>query len=127
MQKAFFYGEGKKEWGVYVEAKKVVIHCRNCQEQMTIDFATDHFSSEIQIMNGKKQQKRTFIKKCPSCAAINQVTSDNKEEWGNRKGPNVKLFMFSGIFSCLTFVMLGLLFFYFAFKGFGFVINWLFN
>lgn len=108
-----------------MEAKKVTLNCRNCHEEMTIDFATDHFSSEIQIMNGKKQQKRTFMKKCPSCATINTVTSENKQEWGNRKGPNVKLFMFSGLFSCLTFVVLSLLFLYFAFKGLGFVMEWI--
>ncbi|MGN7476356.1 redox protein [Solibacillus silvestris] len=110
-----------------MEPKKVDINCRNCHEQMTIDFATDNFSSEIQLLNGKKQQKRTYIKKCPYCETINHITSNKKEEWGNRKGPNIKLFLFSGMFSCLAFAVIGLLFIYFAFKGFGFVVDWLFN
>lgn len=110
-----------------MEAKKANVNCSNCQEPFIIDFATDQFSSEIQIFNGKKQRKRTYIKKCPHCDTINYVMSDKKEEWGNRKGPNIKLFLFSGIFSCLGFVVLGILFLYFAFKGFGFVFDWLFN
>lgn len=110
-----------------MDGKIVEIHCRNCQEQMTIDFSADNFSSEIQIFNGKKQQKRTYSKKCPYCQTINSVTSDKKEEWGNRKGPNIKLFLFSGIFSCLGIIVIGLLFLYFAFKGFGFVVDWLIN
>lgn len=106
-----------------METKKVILDCRNCHEEMTIDFAKAHFSSEIQMMNGKKQQKRTFIKECPHCETINTVTSEVKEEWGNRKGPNLKLFLFSGLFSCLSFVVISILFIYFAFKGFGFVIE----
>ena len=43
-----------------MEAKKVTITCKNCGQQMDVDFNTAHFSSEIQIMNGKKRQKRTY-------------------------------------------------------------------
>ena len=110
-----------------MEAKKVEVNCSSCHEPLTIDFATDNFSSEIQIFNGKKQQKRTYLKECPHCETINYVMSDKKEEWGKRKGPNIKLFLFSGIFSCFGIVVLVLLFMYFAFKGFGFVFDWLFN
>lgn len=110
-----------------MEGKKVEMECRNCHERMTIDYSTDRFSTQIQIFNGKKQQKRTYIKECPHCHTINSVTSEKKEEWGNRKGPNFKLFMFSGLFGCIGFIVIGILLLYFAFKGFGFVVDWLFN
>lgn len=110
-----------------METKKVTITCENCGQQMEVDFNTAHFSSEIQIMNGKKQQKRTYIEHCPECHTINTVTSENKEEWGNRKGPNVKFFMFSGVFSCLLTIILAIVVAYFAFKGLGIVIDWIFG
>ena len=110
-----------------MEARKVEVNCSNCHELLTVDFATDNFSSEILIFNGKKQQRRTYLKECPHCETINYVMSDKKEEWGKRKGPNIKLFLFSGMFSCLGIVVLGFLFLYFAFQGFGVVFDWLFN
>ncbi|MEK4629139.1 MAG: redox protein [Solibacillus sp.] len=110
-----------------MEAKKVTVTCKNCGEDVLIDFNTVNFSTEIQVMNGKKQQKRTYIEHCPHCHAINTITSENKEDWGNRKGPNIKFFLFSGFFSCLTVIILGILAIYFAFKGFGFIMDWLFN
>lgn len=110
-----------------MEAKKVTITCENCGKLMEVDFNTAHFSSEIQIMNGKKQQNRTYIEHCPECHAINTVKSNNKEEWGNRKGPNIKFFMFSGMFSCLLTIILAIVVAYFAFKGLGIVIDWIFG
>lgn len=110
-----------------MDSKKVEIDCINCHERLTIDFSIDSFSSQIQIFNGRKQQKRTYIKECPNCHTVNSVTSDKKEEWGNRKGPNIKLFMFSGLFGCLGFIVVGLLFLYFALTGFVYVVDWLFN
>lgn len=62
-----------------MEAKKITLDCRHCREEMIIDFATEHFSSENQIINGKKQQKRTFVKKCPHCETINTVSSNKKK------------------------------------------------
>ncbi|MEG0472527.1 MAG: redox protein [Solibacillus sp.] len=109
------------------EAKKVTISCENCGEEMTIDFEQAKFSSALQILNGKKQQSRTFMENCPHCETINTVTSENKIEWGKRKGPNVKLIMYSGLFSCLTILILGIAAIYFGFKGLQFVIDWLLN
>ena len=110
-----------------MEAKKVTITCKNCGQQMDVDFNTAHFSSEIQIMNGKKRQKRTYIAPCPECQTINTVTSENKEDWGKRKGPNIKYFMFSGMFSCLLMILFAIVVAYFAFKGLGMVIDWIFG
>ena len=110
-----------------MEARKEVIECRNCHEKMTVDFATANFATEVRVMNGKKSETRTYLKKCPNCEAINKVTSDNKADWGKRKGPNVKMFMFSGLFGCLLFIVLGVFALYFAFKGLGIVFDWLFS
>ena len=110
-----------------MEGKKVSLPCKNCGEEMVIDFETANFSSQIQIVNGKKQQKRIYIEPCPHCAAMNMVASDNKEEWGSRKGPNIKFFLFSSVFSCFAVIVIGLLAMYFAFKGLGVVMDWLFG
>lgn len=110
-----------------MDGKKVTISCRNCGEEMTIDFNQAHFSTALQIINGKKHQSRTYMEKCPHCETINTVTSEDKTEWDKRKGPNVKLFMLSGLFSCLTVIILAIVAIYFAFKGFQFVMDWLFN
>ncbi|WP_413366388.1 redox protein [Lysinibacillus sp. 3P01SB] len=109
-----------------MEAKKVEVPCSTCGEPVKIDFNEAEFSSQLTILNGKKKESRTFIKKCPSCGQINTVTSDDKKEWGKRKGPNVKTVMFSGFFSCLVMIILFALFVYFAFKGLGIVVDWLF-
>ena len=77
-----------------MEAKKVTITCKTCGQQMEVDFNTAHFSSEIQLMKGKKKQKRTYIESCPECHTINTVTSENKEEWGKRK----VLYVFRAVF-----------------------------
>lgn len=109
-----------------VEAKKVEIQCRACGEPVEIDFNKAEFSSQLAILNGKKKESRIYFEKCPNCGQINTVKSDNKQEWGKRKGPNVKALMFSGFFSCFMMIVLFLLFIYFAFKGLGIVIDWLF-
>ena len=54
-----------------MEAKKVTIACKTCGQQMEVDFNTAHFSSEIQLMKGKKKQKRTYIASCPECHTVN--------------------------------------------------------
>lgn len=79
-----------------MEGKKVEIECRNCQEQMTIDFSSDRFSSQIQIFNGKKQQKRTYIKECPHCHTINSVTSDKKRSGAIEKALILSCLFFPG-------------------------------
>lgn len=109
-----------------MEAKKMTITCKNCREQMLMDFNTAHFSSEIKLMNRKKSQKRTYIVNCPNCNAINTVSSEDKSEWGSRKAPNMKFFVFSGMFSCLMVLVLAVVALYFAIKGLGFVLDWLF-
>ncbi len=109
-----------------VEAKKVEIPCRTCGEPVEIDFNTAEFSSQLTVLNGKKKESRTFFQKCSSCGQLNIVKSDNKDEWGKRKGPNVKMFMFSGFFSCFVMIALFALVGYFAFKGLGIVMDWLF-
>ncbi|MEG0473549.1 MAG: redox protein [Solibacillus sp.] len=110
-----------------MDAKKVTISCRNCGEEMTIDFNEAQFSSAVQIMNRKKHQSRTYMEKCPHCETINTVTSEDKTEWGKRKGPNVKFIMLSLLFSCLIFIILTIVAIYFAFQGFQFVMDWLLN
>lgn len=110
-----------------MEAKKERIACKNCGEEMVIDFNMAQFSSEIRISNGKKQQKRSYFQPCPACHTLNVVQSENKVEWGNRKGPNLKFFFFSSIFSCLMVFVLGIVALFFAFKGLVFVMDWLFN
>ena len=110
-----------------MEAKKETIECSNFHEMMTVDFATANFATEVRVMNRKKTQTRTYIEKCPNCGAMNKVKSDNQADWGKRKGPNVKLFMFSSLFGCLAFVVIGLLALYFAFKGLGMVFDWFLN
>ena len=108
-----------------MEAKKETIECRNCHEPMTILFTTANFATEVRVMNGKKSETRTYLKKCPNCETINKVKSDNKADWGKRKGPNMKLFMFSGVFGCLAFVVIGMLMLYFAFQGLQTIFDWL--
>ncbi|MEK4424943.1 redox protein [Solibacillus sp. FSL K6-1523] len=110
-----------------MEAKKVKVLCKNCGEEMSIDFNQAQFSTALQIIDGKKHQSRTYMEKCPHCETINTVTSEDKMEWGKRKGPNVKFIMFSGLFSCLTVILLVIVAMYFAFKGFQFVMDWLLN
>lgn len=110
-----------------METKKITVECRSCHEEMTIDFATANFATNVQVVNGKKSETRTYIEPCQKCGTMNQVTSDNKQEWGNRKGPNIKLFMFSGLFSCLMVIVISLFAIYFAFKGLGIVFDWLLN
>lgn len=110
-----------------MQAKKVTILCENCGEEMTIDFDQSKFSTELQIINGKKHQSRTFMENCSNCQTINSVTSENKMEWGKRKGPNVNLIMYSSLFSCFTLALLSVVAVYFAFKGFQFVMDWLLN
>ena len=109
-----------------MEAKKVEIPCSKCGELMEIDFNKAQFSSQLTILNGKKQESRTYFEKCPNCGQINSVISADKKEWGKRKGPNVKAIMFSGFFSCFVMILLFVLFVYFAFKGLDIVIDWLF-
>lgn len=109
-----------------VEAKKVEISCKACGEPVEIDFNQAEFSSQLTILNGKKKESRTFLQKCPNCGQINTLTSDNKKEWGKRKGPNVRALMFSGFFSCFVMITLFVLLVYFAFKGLGMVMDWLF-
>ncbi|MGM9948674.1 MAG: redox protein [Lysinibacillus sp.] len=109
-----------------MEAKKVEIPCSKCGELMEIDFNKAQFSSQLTIINGKKQESRTYFEKCPNCGHINTAMSTDKKEWGKRKGPNVKALMFSGFFSCFVMITLFVLFIYFAFKGLGIVVDWLF-
>lgn len=109
-----------------MEAKKVEIPCSKCGELMEIDFNKAQFSSQLTILNGKKQESRTYFEKCPNCGQINSVISADKKEWGKRKGPNVKAIMFSGFFSCFVMILLFVLFIYFAFKGLDIVVDWLF-
>lgn len=110
-----------------MDAKKQQIECQNCHEMITVDFATANFATEVRVMNGKKSESRTYIEKCPNCGTMNKVKSDNKVDWGKRKGPNMKLFMFSGLFGCLAFLVVGLLAVYFGFKGLGIVFDWFLN
>ena len=109
-----------------MEAKKIEIACQSCGQQVAINFNDAQFSSQITIVNGKKKESRTFFQACSHCGQLNTVTSENKEEWGKRKGPNVKAFMFSGFLSCFVMIALFILFAYFAFKGLGIVVDWLF-
>ncbi|MFF5994910.1 redox protein [Lysinibacillus sp. KU-BSD001] len=109
-----------------MEAKKIEIACESCGHQVEIDFNEAQFSSQIAIINGKKKESRTFFQPCPHCGQLNTVTSENKEEWGKRKGPNVKAFMFSGFLSCFGIIALSILLAYFAFKGLGIVFDWIF-
>ena len=108
-----------------MEAKKQQIECRNCQETLTVDFATDKFATEVRVANGKRTETRTFIKQCPNCQAINHVRSTNKKDWGNRKGPKVKFLMFSSLLGCLAFVVIGILALYFAFQGVVTIFDWI--
>lgn len=109
-----------------MKAKKIEIACQSCGQQVEIDYNEAQFLSQITIVNGKKNESRTFFKPCPHCGQLNTVTSENKEEWGKRKGPNVKAFMFSGFLSCFVMIALFILLAYFVFKGFGIVVDWLF-
>ncbi|MEK4229235.1 redox protein [Solibacillus sp. FSL H8-0538] len=109
-----------------MEAKKAIITCKSCGEELTIDFNQASFSSQISILNGKKQESRTYLEVCPNCETVNTVTSENKAEWGNIKGPNVKMFMFSGLLSCFVILFIAVILIFFAFKGLGTVMDWVF-
>jgi hypothetical protein len=110
-----------------MEAKKVTIQCKSCGEEMLVDFETANFSTEVQVLNGKKKNKRVFFEPCKQCETINTITSENPEEWGTRKGPNLKVFMFSSLFSCLGIVLLSAAAIFFAIKGVMTIFGWLFQ
>lgn len=108
-----------------MDAKKVTISCENCGGDVVIDFNRAPFSSAIQIINGKKHQSRTFMESCPHCQTVNNFTSEDKVDWGKRKGPNIRFVLFSSLFSCLTLIVLVIAAIYFAMQGFQIVVDWL--
>ena len=109
-----------------VNAKIVQHHCISCNERIDIDFNVDDYSTEITVVNGKKSEKRRFIKRCEHCGQINTYVSDQKEDWGTRRGLNVQKIFIAGIFSCLAMVIGFLAIAYFAGKGLITVFDWLF-
>ena len=88
-----------------MEAKKIEIECKSCGQQVEVDFNNAQFSSQMMVVNGKKKESRTFFKPCPHCGKINTVTSENKEEWGKRKGPNMKRVCFLVFYPALLWLL----------------------
>ncbi len=107
-----------------MSAKIVQHNCISCNERMEIDFNIDDYSSEITIINGKKTEKRRFMKRCEHCGQINTYVSERKEDWGKRKGARNILVI--GAFSCLVMLIGFIALAYFAGKGLITVFDWLF-
>lgn len=109
-----------------MEAKTVQHRCKRCEEMMQFDFNVDPYSTEVMIVNGKKKEKRIFIKNCPHCNELNMYISEHKEDWGNRKNTAVQKIFVGGMFSCLMMVILFCLIAYFAGKGLMTIFDWIF-
>lgn len=109
-----------------MDAKIVQHNCISCNERMEIDFNVDDYSSEITIVNGKKTEKRRFMKRCEHCGQTNTYVSDQKVDWGSRRGVNVRKILIASTFSCLAMVIGFVAIAYFAGKGLMTVIDWLF-
>lgn len=109
-----------------MEAKIIHTNCNHCDETITFDFNVDRYTTEIMIMNGKKEEARTFMKACNHCNELNVLRSTNAEEWGNRNTKGIKRMMAAGFFSCAVMVIVFALVAYFAGKGLITVWNWLF-
>ena len=90
--------------GSVMNAKIVQHNCISCNERMEIDFNVDDYSSEITIVNGKKTEKRIFKKLCEQCGQMNTYVSDQKEDWGSRRGINIRNILIASTFSCLAMV-----------------------
>lgn len=110
-----------------MNAKVVEQTCKHCGEIVEFDFNVDDYSEQISIINGKKNHKRIFVKKCPNCHQVNYFESENKAEWGDRKGVQAKSFVISGFFSCLVMTLLIGAALYFAAKGAITVFDWIFK
>jgi hypothetical protein len=113
------------EW-LSMDAKIVQHDCISCNERMEIDFNVDDYSSEITIVNGKKTEKRRFMKRCEQCGQMNTYVSDQKVDWGSRRGVNVRKIFIASTFSCLAMVIGFVAIAYFAGKGLMTVFDWLF-
>ena len=109
-----------------MNAKIVQHNCISCNERMVFDFNVDNYSSEITIINGKKTEKRRFMKRCEHCGQINTYVSDQKEDWGTRRGINVRNILITSAFSCLAMIIGFIAIAYFAGKGLITVFDWLF-
>lgn len=99
--------------------------CSSCYERYDVDLDTAQFSTQISVMNGKTAENRMYFAKCPNCGEINLFESDNPEEWGNQKSPNVTKvkWLFGG--SCLLVLVVLALVFYFAGQGIMTIFDWL--
>ncbi len=109
-----------------MNAKIVQHNCDACDERMVFDFNVDDYSTEITIINGKKTEKRRFMKRCEHCGQINTYVSDRKEDWGTRRGINVRNILITSVFTCLTMIIGFIAIAYFAGKGLITVFDWLF-
>ena len=109
-----------------MDAKIVHQDCKACNERVIFDFNVDNYSTEITIINGKRSEKRRFMKQCEHCGEINTFISDRKEDWGSRSGINVRKIMVMSTFSCLAIVVGFIAIAYFAGKGLMTVFDWLF-
>ena len=109
-----------------MEAKIIHTNCNHCNETITFDFNVDPYTTEISIVNGKKEEARTFVKACTHCNEINIIRSTNPLEWGNRKAKGIRRIMAAGFFSCAMMAIILALVVYFAGKGLITIWNWLF-
>lgn len=109
-----------------VNAKIIQQHCISCNERMDIDLNVADYSTEITIVNGKRTEKRRFMKRCEHCGQLNTYVSAQREEWGTRQGLNVRKLFIASMFSCLAMIIGFLAIAYFAGKGLITVFDWIF-
>lgn len=109
-----------------LNAKRVEIECNSCKERLDVDFNIADYSSEISIINGKKSERRIFLKQCDDCEHMNYIASEDPEEWGDRQGINANKIMMVGGFSCLVLILLCVVVVFFAGRGILVLFDWLF-
>ncbi len=103
------------------------LQCEQCGETFTIDFATANLSVQVARVNGKTIENRLFIEACPKCGHVHTVSSEDPNEWGNRKIPSPKKLMYGLSFSCLFILLGAIVALFFAGRGIAVIWSWLFQ
>lgn len=110
-----------------METKIQPMHCDRCNAHYDADLNKAQFQTSIVMLGGKTSETRSYMTICPECQHLNLFTSDNPAEWGNQKSVNVRKvkWLFGG--SCLLFLIVVALVFYFAGQGIVTIFEWFGN
>lgn len=110
-----------------VEVKLKSMYCEKCGAHYEADLNNTPFQTQILMLNGKTQETRSYMTKCTACGERNLFQTDNPSEWGNQKSISVRKiqWLFGG--SCLLFLIIVALVFYFAGQGIVTIFEWIGN